>query len=191
MRNELVEELSVDPEAKGKQNRTRSPSESAQLAREKVKQAEEGKECEPAKKQGHEAPAEQRAGPRRRRPSGVRMGLSCRQPERGGKLSGMPNNRIVTCPAVEERALRAARSAHDRRECARCARERIPSAVGGEVVVGGDRLTSRRWRRTSWIQARRWTLRLQSRQSNGAGPTRSGCSSTLTWCGFAVALPFH
>jgi hypothetical protein len=30
-----------------------------------------------------------------------------------------------------------------------------------------------------------------ARSRSGAGPTWSGCSSTLTWRGFAVALPFH
>jgi hypothetical protein len=63
--------------------------------------------------------------------------------------------------------------------------------MGGEAAAGGDRLISRRWWRTSCMQARRCVLRLQSRQSSGADPTGSGCKSTLTWRGFLVAPPFH
>ena len=111
-------------------------------------------------------------------------------PSEVAKSAGTPNNLIVTCSAVGGRALRASRSAHERRECARCARERIPSAVGG-AAAGGDRLISMRWCRTSCMQARRCSLRLQSRQRSGAEPTWRGCNSTLTWRGFAVALPFH
>jgi hypothetical protein len=71
---------------------------------------------------------------------------------------------MVTRPAVGGRALRAIRSAHERRECARCARERITSVVGSEAA-GGDRLTSMRCCRTSCMQARRCSLRLQSREA--------------------------
>jgi hypothetical protein len=85
-------------------------------------------------------------------------------PSEVAKAAGTPNNLIVTCPAAGGRALRARRWAHERRECARCARERITSAMGGEAT-GGDRLISRRWYRTSWIQARRCSLRLQSREA--------------------------
>jgi hypothetical protein len=89
--------------------------------------------------------------------------------------------------AVGTRALRASRSAHERREWARCARERITSALRGEAEAGGGLLTSMRWCRTSCIQARRCSLRLQSRQRSGADPPSSGCSSTLTQ---APALPW-
>jgi hypothetical protein len=41
------------------------------------------------------------------------------------------------------------------------------------------------------MQARRCCLRLQSRQSSGGAPTRSGCKSMLTWRGLAVARPCH
>ena len=81
------------------------------------------------------------------------------------KPSGMPNSLIVTRPALSGRALRASRSSHERRECARCARDRITSAVRGCAAAGGDRFTSMRWCRTSCIQARRCALRLQSREA--------------------------
>jgi hypothetical protein len=77
----------------------------------------------------------------------------------------MPKSLIVTCPAVGGHALRASRSSHERRECARCARDRITSAVAGCAAAGGDRLTSMRWCRTSCRQARRCSLRLQSREA--------------------------
>lgn len=112
------------------------------------------------------------------------------KPSEVAKPVGMPNNVITTCPAVSVRALRASRSAHERRECARCARERIASVMGGEAE-GGSRRTSRRWCRTSWMQARRCSLRLQSCHKSGAPPTLSGWSSTLTWRGFEVFLPSH
>src|SRR6266566_377426 len=107
------------------------------------------------------------------------------------KPSGTPKSLIVTWLAVGTRTLRASRSAHERREWARCARERITSALGGEAAAGGGMLTSIRWCRTSCIQARRCSLRLQSRQSSGAGPTWRGWSNTLTCLGFFVALPSH
>ncbi len=103
----------------------------------------------------------------------------------------MPYTLIVTGPAVEPRALRASRSCQQRRYRARWARDRITSALGGEAAAGGDRLISRRWWRTSCRQALRCALRLQSRQSSGAAPTWSGCNSTLTCRGFAVAAPCH
>ena len=98
---------------------------------------------------------------------------------------------MVRFPAAVLRVLRARRVSHERRWWARCARERITSVGGGEAAVGGGRLISMRWCRTRWMQARRCSLRLQSRQRSGAEPTWSGCSSTLTWRGFAVARPFH
>ncbi len=113
------------------------------------------------------------------------------KPREAAKAAGTPNTRIVTGPAVEPRALRASRSCQQRRDRARCARDRITSAGGGEAAAGGDRLISRRWWRTSRMQARRCVLRLQSRQRSGAGLTWSGCNSTLTWRGLAVAPPFH
>src|SRR5260221_6663003 len=84
------------------------------------------------------------------------------------KPSGTPNSLIVTGLAVGTRALRASRSAHERREWARCARERITSARPREAVVGGGMLTSIRWCRTSCIQARRCSLLLQSRVAAAA-----------------------
>lgn len=97
------------------------------------------------------------------------------KPSKVAKLSGTPNSLIVTCPVVETRALRASRSCQQRRECARCVRDRITFAVPDETAAGGGRLTSMRWCRTSCIQARRYSLRPQSRQRSGAEPTASGC----------------
>src|SRR5258706_7300282 len=109
-----------------------------------------------------------------------RRGEAVAQPSKAAKLSGTPNKRIVTCPAVGGHTLRANRYANERRECARCARERLTSVVGGEAAAGGERLISMCWCRTSCWQARQCTLRLQSCQSSGAEPTWSGCNSTLT-----------
>src|SRR5713226_2322991 len=49
--------------------------------------------------------------------------------------------------------------------------------MGGEAAAGGDRLISRRWWRTSCRQARRWTLRLQSREA-AAGQRQPGAGAT-------------
>jgi hypothetical protein len=56
MRNELVEELIADREAKVMQNRTGSPSEPAKPARGRANRAEERRKREPAGKRDHEAP---------------------------------------------------------------------------------------------------------------------------------------
>src|SRR5437870_5050872 len=48
-----------------------------------------------------------------------------------------PNSLIITWPAVGTRALRASRSAHERRAWARCGRERITSALPGKAAGGG------------------------------------------------------
>ncbi len=103
----------------------------------------------------------------------------------------MPKSLIVTGPVVGGRALRASRSCHESHKWARCARERITFAVQALAVTGGERLTSRRWCRTSRMQARRCSLRREECQSRGAEPTCSGCGRILTWRGFAVAPPFH
>ncbi len=78
-----------------------------------------------------------------------RLCYAVAKPSEAAKAAVTPNNLLVTCPAAGGRALRASRSAHERREGARCARESITSAMGGEVAAGGDRLTSMRWCRTS------------------------------------------
>ncbi len=99
------------------------------------------------------------------------------------KLSGTPYSLIITWLAVGTRARRSSRSAHERRAWARCARERITSARQSEVGTGGGMLTSIRWCRTSCLQARRCSLRLQSREAAAArdqpeedGATRSPAS---------------
>jgi hypothetical protein len=109
-------------------------------------------------------------------------------PRKVVKPSGTPNSLITICPPAFLHALRVRRSSHKRRVCARCARDKITSAGAGEASEGGGSLTSTRWCRTSCIQARRCSQRLQSRHSTGAGPTTRGCRSTLTWRGFFVVL---
>src|SRR5438067_6983337 len=103
----------------------------------------------------------------------------------------MPNSFIVTWPAVEGRALRANRSAHERRAWARCARDRITSALGGEAAAGGGRLTSMRWCRRSCIQARRCSLRLQSRktQRRGTNPERMEQATSPTRLRGCLPMP--
>ena len=114
------------------------------------------------------------------------------KPSEVAKPTGMPNNVIVTCPEVV-----CACIASEPLWPTRGASAHAAPGKGSRPLVrrrsgeGGGRLTSMRWCRTSWIQACRCSLRLQSRQSRGAGPTRSGCNSTLTWRGFEVVLPFH
>src|SRR5437879_6434332 len=56
MRNELVEELIVDREAKVMQDRTGKPLESAKPTGWRAKQGEGRRKGEPAEKSGHEAP---------------------------------------------------------------------------------------------------------------------------------------
>src|SRR5215472_7120437 len=72
-------------------------------------------------------------------------------PSEAAKLSGTPNSLIVTWEEASGRALRASRSGQERRECARCARDKITFVVPGCTTEGGGRLTSRRWCRTNCI----------------------------------------
>jgi hypothetical protein len=107
------------------------------------------------------------------------------------KASGTPTSVILTREAPGARAFRVSRSCHERRACARCARERTTACFSG----AGDRLWST-WISTCWgdrrcMHARRCCLRLQSRQNKGGEPTGRGWSSTRTWRGLAVGLPFH
>src|SRR5437660_4252575 len=106
------------------------------------------------------------------------------------KLSGTPNRLIITWPAVGTRALRASRSAHERREWARCARERITSVLRGAAAAGGGRLTSMRWCRTSCRQARRCSLRLQSRVA-AAARDQPGADAAGDFTGAASWLLAH
>lgn len=102
-------------------------------------------------------------------------------PSQGAKRSGTPNSLIVIGPANVACALRASRSCHERRACARWAWERSTSAERGCVMASGGRLTSMCWSRTSCMQARRCSLRLQSCVAAvGAEPTASGCRRMLT-----------
>ncbi len=111
-------------------------------------------------------------------------------PRKVTRRSGIPKRVSVIRSPVASRALRASRSSHDKRECARWARE----IVGGETIGGGGRAgsiwMSRRWR-CRWIHACLWCRRCQSRQSSGAVPTTRGWSRMLTWRGLVVALPLH
>ena len=50
------------------------------------------------------------------RPMQSRRCYAVAKPNAAAKLSGTPNRRIVTGPAVRERALRASRSCHESRE---------------------------------------------------------------------------
>jgi hypothetical protein len=92
--------------------------------------------------------------------------------------------------ACVSRALRFSRASHDRRTCARWARE----SVGGEEAETRPRTgsigTSRCWR-CRRRQARLCCRRCPSRHRSGADPPESGGSSMLTWRGVAVVLPLH
>ncbi len=79
------------------------------------------------------------------------------KPSEVAKASGTPNSLIVTCSDVETRALRASRSCHERRVCARSARERGEGETTGvaEADPPDSIGTSTRWWRSSWMQARR------------------------------------
>ena len=131
------------------------------------------KKAEEEEKPGEKAMrchSERQSCPRRRKPVvGKRGAKPWPTRARQQRVLGCAICLIVTCPAVGGHALRASRSSHERRECARCARDRITSAVPGEAAAGGDRPTSMRWCRTSCRQARRCSLRLQSRE---AAPVR-------------------
>lgn len=59
------------------------------------------------------------------------------RPSAVAKPAGTPNNLIVTSPVVGSRALRANRSVHERRYCARCAREKGPGASSSWLDVAG------------------------------------------------------
>jgi hypothetical protein len=69
--------------------------------------------------------------------------LHCRQPERGGKACWDAEQFDRHLVRGGDAPVPASRSAHERRECARCSRERITSVVGGEAAEG-ERLISMR-----------------------------------------------
>ena len=112
-------------------------------------------------------------------------------PIASANASGTPNRRTEREEEPNGARLRANRSSHERRVWARWARERMGYCSGVEGGRTGGQVMSTRWCRSRCIQARRCSLRLQSRQNSGSLPTLSGCSSTLTWRGFLVELPFH
>jgi hypothetical protein len=68
-------------------------------------------------------------------------------PSEAAMASGTPNSLIITCSAGEMRALRASRSCHERRVCARCARERDRDETMGvaEADPPDSVCTSTRW----------------------------------------------
>lgn len=117
--------------------------------------------------------------------------LRCRQTERGSK--GCRN------PKQSDRNLASGLGASISNDPLNPRETRVRSLSAGQdhtvmgsgAAVGGDRFTSIRWWRSKCMQARRWVFRLQSCQRRGTEPTGSGCNSTLTWRGFAVAAPFH
>ena len=66
-----------------------------------------------------------------------RRGEAVAKPSEVAKSAGIPNNLIVTCPAVSARALRASRSAHETR--VRALRTREDHVRGGWRSGGGRR----------------------------------------------------
>jgi hypothetical protein len=68
-------------------------------------------------------------------------------PSEAAMASGTPNSLIVTCSDGEARTLRANRSCHERRVCARCARERGEGETteGAEDDPSDSICTSTRW----------------------------------------------
>ena len=79
-------------------------------------------------------------------------------PSEAAKAAGTPNSLIVTCCSDgETRALRASRFCHERRVCARCARERGGGETTGvaQTDPADSMCTSTRWWRSRWMQARR------------------------------------
>ena len=104
--------------------------------------------------------------------------LSCRQTERGGKAFWDAEESDCHLARCWDTRIASEPLSPRRREWARCARENYVS-LAARLGAGGM-LTSIRWCRTNCMQARRCSLRLQSRQSRGAGPTWRGWSNTLT-----------
>src|SRR5438874_13223942 len=135
--------------------------------------------------------SDKQACPRKGNPTAVKAKLSRRQTERGGKVfwdteesdrhpTGCGNSCVASKPLCPREASVGALGAGKDHFC-----------FARRSCGGGCRLTSMRWCRRSCIQARRCALRLQSRQSKGAGPTWRGWSSKLIRRGFVVASPFH
>jgi hypothetical protein len=96
-----------------------------------------------------------------------------------------PSRSLGTCRASPVALSRRAENGHALR--GKGMQTRWPGLQKWEARPGSRRDFSRR----SWIQARRWTRRLQSHQRSGAFPTANGCNRTLTWRGFLVVLPCH
>jgi hypothetical protein len=97
------------------------------------------------------------------------------RPRKIAKGSGTPKSLMASWSVGGTRALRASRSSHERREWARCARERMTSGPCGSAGRACGCVTSTRWWRSSCMHTRRWCRRLQSCQSRGAEPTTNGC----------------
>jgi hypothetical protein len=135
---------------------------------------------------------EKQACPRRENPTASKTGLRLRQTERGGKGSWDAEQ--------FDRHLVRGWDAHVPSEPL-CPEE----ASMGSLRTGQDDIRGA-WRSgCGWQQAHLDTLEPHelhtsapvfsaapiSRSRSGAEPTGSGCSSTLTWRGFLVALPCH
>jgi hypothetical protein len=130
--------------------------------------------------------SEKPVGPRRESPSAVKTRLSRREIERGGKACWDAEQLDRDLPSRWRACITS--SSFGPREA------RVRALRTGEDHV-----------RDGWRQAHFEALMAHkmdtgppvfsaapiSRSRSGAEPTRSGCSNTLTWRGFAVAPPFH
>src|SRR5690348_13058208 len=111
-------------------------------------------------------------------------------PSEVAKPAGMPKSLIVTWSAVGTRPFRASRSAHERRECALLTGEdhlRGGWRSGGRRETDLDALITHQLHTSSPMDSAAGVARSRS----GAGPTGSGCSSTLTWRGLRVSWPSY
>ena len=84
------------------------------------------------------------------------------KPTEVAKALGMPNRCSSTAGARELRTLRASRSTHDRRQCARCCRVNGPLALGVARAATGATVSVTVWVRSNVIHARRDGPWLQS-----------------------------
>ena len=78
------------------------------------------------------------------------------------------------------RCIASQRSVQESREWARSARERDADSIARLAEVGGPTWISMHCSRRSWIQARRWTRRLQSGLWSGALPNDKRMEQELT-----------
>ena len=96
MRNELVEELSVDPEEKILQSRTGSPSEMGTPSGGRAKQAEERKRWDRSEEKGMELHPEKQAYPGRGNSPLSRRAYAVASPSEVAKAAGTPKSLLMT-----------------------------------------------------------------------------------------------